>query len=152
MPAEQNDHLPDRKEPFSSFVKKMDRLFSDRPPKGMLQSLDNFFGNSRERTFPIEYHETESGYIIHATLPGIPRNQIAVDILPQSVRITAVQKAEAHARGQKFNQSEQAAARLSRMINFAEPIDDKKVKASHRDGILTLHIPKIKGNRIEING
>lgn len=142
---------PERKEPFSQFIHKMDQLFSERPAKGVLQSLDSFFGAARERSFPITLHETHSEYTLTATLPGIPRKQISIDLLPQAVTISAIQKekVEKHSRTQEVDHREQSAI-LTRTIPFPKPIDETKVKASHRDGILTLHLPKVRGNRIEI--
>lgn len=67
----------------------MDRLFSERPPKGMLKSLDDFFGSAKERSFPVDIHETHSEYTLTATLPGIPRSQISIDVLAHAVTISA---------------------------------------------------------------
>jgi HSP20 family protein len=139
-----------RIEPFTHFINKMDRLFSERPPKGMLQSLDDFFGSAKERSFPVDVHETHSEYTLTATLPGIARSQISIDVLAHAVTITAKQVDRKH-NNQGMFQKEVSAGTLSRTISFPKPIDEAKVTARHRDGILTLQLPKIRGNRIEID-
>ncbi|MGE7779946.1 Hsp20/alpha crystallin family protein [Peribacillus sp. NPDC097264] len=152
-PFEKNDQPQERKEPFTHFINKMDRLFSERPARGMLQSLDGFFGSAKEQTFPIYLDETNSEYILTASLPGIPRSQISIDLLPQSVTISTKSKV-----GEKFRQppgfiqNSQSSSQLTKTISFLKPIDEQNVRARHRDGILTLNLPKVKGNRIEING
>ncbi|WP_285766179.1 Hsp20/alpha crystallin family protein [Peribacillus sp. SI8-4] len=142
-----------RNEPFTHFINKMDRLFSERPPKGMLQSLDDFFGTTKERSFPVDVQETNSEYILTATLPGISRSQISIDVLTQAVSISARQtgKDHKHSGTHGMFQKEGAKGTMLRTITFQKPIDDAQVTARHRDGILTLHLPKIRGNRIEIN-
>ena len=151
-PFEKNDKPQERKEPFTHFINKMDRLFSERPARGMLQSLDGFFGSAKEQNFPVYLDETNSEYILTASLPGIPRSQISIDLLPQSVTIST----KSNVRGKfpeppGFIQNTQSSSHLAKTISFSKPIDEQHVRARHRDGILTLNLPKVKGNRIEIN-
>ena len=58
MTSSEKNNNRNRIEPFSHFINKMDRLFSERPPKGMLKSLDDFFGSAKERSFPVDIQET----------------------------------------------------------------------------------------------
>lgn len=149
MTSSEKKNNRNRIEPFTHFINKMDRLFSERPPKGMLQSLDEFFGSTKERSFPVDVHETLSEYTLNATLPGIARSQISIDVLPHAVTITA--NVDRKHKTQGMFQKEVSAGTFSRTISFPKAIDEAKVTARHRDGILTLHLPKIRGNRIEIN-
>lgn len=150
-PLDKNNKHQERKEPFTHFINKMDRLFSERPAKGMLQSLDGFFGSTNEKSFPTQLHETNSEYILTASLPGIARSQIQIDLLPQSVTIsTNAKRREKQQLSSGFIQNEQV-SQFTKTISFFKPIDERNVKAYHRDGILTLHLPKVKGNRIEIH-
>ncbi|MGE7878392.1 Hsp20/alpha crystallin family protein [Peribacillus muralis] len=150
MTSSEKNNNRTRSEPFTHFINKMDRLFSERPPKGMLQSLDEFFGSTKERGFPVEIQESNSEYILTATLPGIARNQISIDVLTQAVTISVRQPEKQHKHHGMF-QKDGSRGSMSRTITFQKPIDDAHVTARHRDGILTLHLPKIRGNRIEIN-
>ncbi|WP_349728074.1 Hsp20/alpha crystallin family protein [Peribacillus frigoritolerans] len=150
MTSSEKNNNRNRIEPFSHFINKMDRLFSERPPKGMLQSLDDFFGSAKERSFPVDVHETHSEYTVTATLPGIARSQISIDVLSHAVTISAKHVGRQH-KNQGLFQKEVTTGTLSRTISFPKPIDEAKVTARHRDGILTLNLPKVRGNRIEIH-
>ncbi|RRN69745.1 Hsp20/alpha crystallin family protein [Peribacillus simplex] len=151
MTSSEKNNNRNRIEPFTHFINKMDRLFSERPPKGMLQSLDDFFGSTKERSFPVDVHETNSEYTLTATLPGIARSQISIDVLTHAVTISAKHVDRQQHKTQGMFQKEVSDGTFSRTISFPKPIDEAKVTARHRDGILTLHLPKIRGNRIEIN-
>ncbi|WP_057915133.1 Hsp20/alpha crystallin family protein [Peribacillus muralis] len=153
MTSSEKDNNRTRIEPFTTFINKMDRLFSERPPKGMLQSLDEFFGSTKERSFPVDVQESNSEYTLTATLPGIARSQISIDVLTQAVTISARKAVKQHKNlnAQGMFQRKASTGNMSRTITFQKPIDEAHVTARHRDGILTLHLPKIRGNRIEIN-
>ena len=139
---------PYRHEVLNEFVSKMDRLFADKPIKGMLQSMDDFFTSSNSgRSFPVEVVETEHEYQISASLPGVKRQHIGIEVLPQAILIKVkLQDNESHNKGFR-----KTANRLSRTISLYKPFDDKKINAHHRDGILQLTVPKLKGKTISIN-
>lgn len=85
--------------------------------------------------------------------PELHLDQISIDLLTQAVTISAnhVDSLATQHKTQGMFQKDLSASRLSRTISFPKPINERKVTARHRDGILTLHLPKVKGNRIEIN-
>ena len=127
---EKNNNPKNEIEPFTHFINKMDRLFSERPAKGMLQSLDDFFGSAKERSFPVDLHETNSEYILTASLPGIPRSQISIDLLTHSVTISAKHVDRKYHKTQGLFQKEVSAGTLSRTISFPKPIDEAKCDRS----------------------
>ena len=150
-------HEPKRRfpaEPLNGFFSKMDRLFADKPSKGLLQSMDAFFSSSgTARSFPVEVEETDKSYRITASLPGIPKNQIDIRLLQQAVTISAVQKSKSDFYDETLQavRKESFQTRLSRTILLDNPVDEKNISAKHRDGLLILTIPKIKGKPIRIN-
>ncbi|PLT34912.1 Hsp20/alpha crystallin family protein [Bacillus sp. V5-8f] len=136
---------------FNEFMTTMDRLFAEKPLKGILQSMDDFFG-SIERSFPVEISEKDTYYHIKAALPGIKREQIDIEMLSQGVVISVKNYVQAV----KFTANKAPKRRpspntVSRTINLAKPIDEQRATANHRDGVLEIKIPKLKGKRITIN-
>ncbi|WP_028391515.1 Hsp20/alpha crystallin family protein [Bacillus cihuensis] len=146
-----------RKKPFRhegvyDFFNKMDRLFADKPAKGMLQSMNEFFGSVSSGSFPVDVSETESDYFISASLPGIRRKNIDIEILPQAVTIRILRdKQQTVANKDFYSTRKKQSTSLTRTISLSKPIDEQKVTAHHRDGILRLTIPKIKGKTIIVD-
>lgn len=138
---------------FTDWIRAMDRLFSEKPLNGILQSMDEFFSNaSFSKSIPIELDENQYHYIVKAKLPGIKRQQIDLELHNQSLLIT-VQNEETIATENNQNHSQYknyTYNKISRSITFAKPIDSSKVKANHQDGLLEIVVPKIKGKPINI--
>lgn len=151
MPSSNNEKKePYRHEVLNEFVSKMDRLFADKPVKGMLQSMDDFFTSSNSgRSFPVEIVETEYEYKISASLPGVKRQHIGIEVLPQAImiKVKVQDKENSRLRNNGFRKTTN---QLSRTISLYKPFDDKNIKAHHRDGILQLTVPKLKGKSISI--
>ncbi|WP_083392108.1 Hsp20/alpha crystallin family protein [Bacillus sp. MUM 13] len=142
---------PLHREMVTGFVNSMDRLFTERPIKGLLQSMDEFFAS--DRSFPVEVAETDTEYKISATLPGVRRQDIDIEILSQAVVISVKnqQSLTEHNETQGLFRKRQSFNRMSKTVNLPLPLDETKISANHRDGILIINVPKIKGNRISIN-
>ncbi len=71
----------------------MDRLFTESPNQGLLQSMDDFFTQAKPfGGFPVDFTENSKEYIINAQLPGVKKEQIELEILPQYVTITVHQQ------------------------------------------------------------
>ncbi|MBM7692601.1 HSP20 family protein [Peribacillus deserti] len=145
---------PPRKEPFSELRSAFDLFFSEKPIKGILQSMDELFTLSfTERSFPLDVQEKDDRYIVAAQLPGIPRQQIDIEMLKQSLVITVTQQAALEKRNDLNSDihREQSLRKMSKTISFNKPINDKNITANHKDGLLLVTVPKIKGKRISIS-
>ena len=141
------------REPFSQFMHTIDLLFSEKPVKGMLQSLDDFFGSMRERSFPTEFFNKPTYYLITASLPGIKKEQINIELLPQAVTITIThtQSETLEHPSSRFFHRKQGTSTVTKTLHLPTPINEQSVTASHRNGILQLKLPKLKGNKINIH-
>lgn len=140
-------------EVFNEFKTTMDRIFAEKPLKGILQSMDDFFTASQERSFPVEIIESKTDYLIKAILPGVKREHIDIEMLAQGV-IISVKNQEAFIETndtQRMTRKKHTSIARSRTVSLSKPIDERKATASHRDGVLQIKIPKLKGTRISIN-
>ncbi|MGW8788386.1 Hsp20/alpha crystallin family protein, partial [Heyndrickxia sporothermodurans] len=68
-------------EPFQDLFRSINELFQERPVKGVLQSIDDFFTSPFPLSgFPVEFSDSGDNYIITAKLSGIKKEQIDIDI------------------------------------------------------------------------
>jgi HSP20 family protein len=142
------------KESFGEIMKSMNSFFTERPIKGLLESIDEFFKNPlTPLSFPIELTETSKEYIITAELPGIKKEQIQIDTTGSQITIS-IKNREELAEIDEINQSyrrRHSLQKSSRSVNLPVPIDEKQVKASYKDGLLQIRIPRKIGKSIQID-
>lgn len=126
--------------------------FDAKPIQNVMKQLDSFFNESRtrfrslvdDREFRVSTNETDRGYEIRAQLPGYSRDQIELQAIGNQLHISA--RNETLSLDQ--NHSRNA---LKRVITLPFLISEKDIKASHRNGLLTVLIPKKKINPHQID-
>lgn len=155
-PRDKNNRKTTKDEPFGELIKSMNHIFNERPVRGFLQSIDDLFKSPfpSGASFHIETLETDNEIILTAKLPGIKRNQIHLDILGNQLTISIDNQeieVEEDEKDQIYRQR-QFQQHMSRTIALPKPINEKKVKAHYRDGLLEIRIPHQKGKVINIDG
>ena len=102
-----------------------------------------------ERVPAAEIHETESRYSIRLELPGVAHDSIDVKASDRSLSVSAerrnpqaVADAEAGASADNTLLSEFRYGNWSRSFRFAHSLDRDALRATYRDGILTIEAPK----------
>ena len=84
LPSDKNNHKKLKPEHFRRFIRTMNDFIHEKPVKGFLQSIDEFFNKSFSwwGHFQFRSREIEDEYIISAELPGVKKEQIHLNILP----------------------------------------------------------------------
>ncbi|MEQ6377044.1 Hsp20/alpha crystallin family protein [Bacillaceae bacterium S4-13-58] len=112
----------------------------------LLGSINEFFNGVAQQRIPVEKIETDKHIIYEARLPGISKEEIDIDLLRDHLRIKVNRKQEEIAKG--YQESKQM--KLERLIYLPANISVDGMKATHRDGLLRIKFPKVKGKKIEI--
>ena len=102
-----------------------------------------------ERVPAAEIHETDDHYSIRLELPGVAHDSIDVKASDRSLSVSAerrnpqaVADAEAGASADNTLLSEFRYGNWSRSFRFAHSLDRDALRATYRDGILTIEAPK----------
>ena len=99
---------------------------------------------------PIDVYETKNEIIVKAIVAGVARGAIKVSITPESVTISGErQKQERISRDSYFYQ-ELFWGSFSRSIMLPVEVDPDNAKASLKDGIFTIRLPKIEQQKERI--
>ncbi|MCQ6277151.1 Hsp20 family protein [Bacillus sp. V3B] len=142
----------ERNELFGELIKPLNHFFHEKPVKGFLQQMDELFKTtfSFAPSFNVEVSETEHGYLISSELPGIKREQIDIDIVDRYVTISihSSESLTQEDENQKTVRRQESLQRSSRTIPLPQPINEREVKASYKDGLLQILVPKQKGKKI----
>jgi HSP20 family protein len=136
--------------PLLALHREMNRLFDD-----VFRGLDVApFGSSAMNWPSVELNETENEVKVTAELPGLEQRDVEVVLADGVLRISGEKKSETEDKDRLF--SERYYGRFERRIPV-DDIDEDKVAASFKNGVLTVTLPKSptaqkKAKRIAING
>ena len=91
----------------------------------------------------IDVREQESGYLVHAEVPGVKKEDIHVAVDGPVVSISAERRDEKDVReGERLLRSERHVGKISRSFQLAQEIDEAHVTARYAEGVLELSLPK----------
>ena len=126
-----------RFDPFNDLV---DDLF-----KGFLVRPLAFEGRS-EGTLPrakVDVAEKNGAYLVTAELAGVKKEDIHVSIDGAQVTLEAEVKREKEAdKDERVLHTERVYGKVSRSFTLPQEVDEAKVEAKFRDGVLELTLPK----------
>ncbi|HET9718435.1 MAG TPA: Hsp20/alpha crystallin family protein [Pseudolabrys sp.] len=145
----------EEKNPFLALHREVNRLFDDVFRGFDLAPFD--FGRGFDRTFAwpnLEVSETKDEVKVIAELPGLEEKDVEVELSNGVLAIRGEKKTETEDKDRLF--SERYYGRFERRIPV-EDVEEDKVKASFRNGVLTVTLPKTAEaqrhvKRIAING
>jgi HSP20 family protein len=118
----------------------MDRLFSDL----FGQPLVRWEREAEEgiRIPSVDLIETEQEVILRAELPGIDKDRIQLEVMPEQVNLSAEMQAEREGKEGTLHCCERVWGRFERSIPLPVEVLTDQVKASFKDGLLEVRLPK----------
>lgn len=91
----------------------------------------------------VDVKENESAYIVHAEIPGVPKEDIHITIDGPVVALRAeVKQHDASSRDEKVLRSERYYGAVTRSFQLPIDIDQERSKAQYAHGVLTLTLVK----------
>ncbi|MEO8039775.1 MAG: Hsp20/alpha crystallin family protein [Betaproteobacteria bacterium] len=91
----------------------------------------------------IDVKEDDKGYVVHADMPGVNKEDIHVDVNGNQVSISAeVKRATEQKEGSRVLKSERFYGKISRSFTLASELDSANAQAKYADGVLELVVPK----------
>lgn len=123
---------------MSDPLKMMNDFFRSRPKRTLLDSIDDMF-KQQSPSFSVNINETDEHYTIIVELPGVPKNDIHVEMRGNDLII-------------KVKEQEQSPRNLGgvRRVHLPEYVLKKQMKAVYRNGLLEISFRKRRPTRIEI--
>lgn len=97
----------------------------------------------RTPSIKMDVKEQEGGYLVHAELPGVKKEDIHVTVDGNMVTLSAEVRQDKEVKeGERVLRSERYFGKVSRSFQLAQDIDDAKAAAKFNDGVLELTLPK----------
>ena len=130
---------------FETLRRRMDRLFDDYSR-----------GDSSEpsRWWPqVDVSEAPEQFILHAEIPGMDKKDIKITLQDNVLTLSGEKKLEREDKERNYHLLERSHGQFSRSFTLPSKVDDGKIKASFRNGVLEIELPKApqaKTREIEI--
>jgi HSP20 family protein len=90
----------------------------------------------------VDIAETEAEYQIKAELPEVKREDVKVTVEDGVLTISGERRHETEEKGRKYHRVERSYGSFVRSFTLPEHVDESRVKAEYKDGVLHLHLPK----------
>ncbi|MDO8591848.1 MAG: Hsp20/alpha crystallin family protein [bacterium] len=102
-----------------------------------------------EGQLTVDVYQTDDEIIIKSTIAGVTADDIDVSITNEMVTIKGRREHEEKIKASDYYYQELYWGSFSRSIILPEEIDADSAKASMKNGVLTLRLPKLAKNKIK---
>ena len=120
-----------------AFPNWMDNFFRD----------DDFFANrwTREMTVPaVNVQETEKDFRLEVAAPGMKREDFKLEVKEGMLYISAETRKEMEEKDETYTRREFSYSTFSRSFWLPENVNSDDIKATYKEGILNIVLPKVK--------
>ena len=127
---------------LSSIYNRMDRMFDDffaGRPAILRAGAGDWDWNP-----PVDISESDSQVEIRAEVPGLSKEDVSVAVTENVLTLQGEKKQESDVKDETVHRVERAYGRFSRSFTLPKNIQTDGAKASFKDGVLTLSIPKLE--------
>ena len=128
---------------------EMNRLFDTWPGRQ---------GTSGDRAWlpAVDVHETKDEFVLTLDIPGVTEKDVHLSITGDMLTIKGERQfeREREGNGNTYHRVERLYGKFERSVQLPTMVQTDKVKASYRDGVLTVKLPKaeeVKPREIKID-
>jgi len=147
------------------------RLVTRNPKSRSLGWLDNDFDDmfegffrpmrtydesgSRDLVPAVDVSENENEFVVRIEIPGVRKEDVNVTVENGVLTISAESKSETEEKeGERVIRQERRYGKYMRSLRLGTDINEPKVKATHKDGVLQVTLPKaeeVKPKRVNVD-
>lgn len=117
--------------------------------------FDSFFGSEVPRTGwepafrpALDVEETTEAFVVRTDLPGISQKDVKVSLMGETLTIRGERKNEVTGKNGNARRVERLYGAFERSITLDAPVRADGVKATYRDGVLEVTVPKAEEARV----
>jgi HSP20 family protein len=142
-----------RWDPFrdlSLLQERMNRVFEDAAVRGWKNDEPSA---TTSWSPAVDIYETDSEIMVQAELPGVDRKDIALQLENNVLTLKGDRRFEKETNQDNYHRIERSYGGFSRAFTIPTIVDEEKIRADYRDGILKIALPKkeqVKAKQIKI--
>jgi HSP20 family protein len=95
-------------------------------------------------TPPVDIYETDEALVMKAELPGFSKDDISIELKENTLVIKGERKHEDEVKEGNYHRMERSYGAFQRAFMLPMTVDQEKVKAAYKDGVLELRLPKVQ--------
>ena len=129
--------------------------WTNRKPISIFDEFDSIFNNmhiglpslfSSDSSWNPQFEvlNVEGAYIVRGDLPGISKKEVNIEIDDNTLTISGERKNDFKNEGSHCDYSDTAYGKFSKSFNLPDDVKQDKIKASMKDGVLSLKIPRME--------
>ena len=90
----------------------------------------------------VDVLETEMEYLIQAELPGVEKSDVRISVQEGVLTVAGQRQAAKEQEGKRYHRVERAYGSFVRNFTVPDYVDDSRLTAEFKHGVLTIHLPK----------
>jgi HSP20 family protein len=103
----------------------------------------------------LDMSETDSSIDVRMDIPGMAAKDIDIQVSGNVLTVSGKREEEKEEKGKAFHRVERRYGDFSRSVTLPCAVDDDKVAAEYRDGVLSIKLPKTeeaKAHKVKVKG
>ena len=97
---------------------------------------------------PVDVEETPEAFVLRADLPGISQKDFKVTLVADTLTLRGERQRETGKPAGAVHRSERVYGAFERTFTLNSPVRADQVKATYRDGVLEIVVPKAEEARV----
>ena len=90
----------------------------------------------------VDIREEEEKYILEAELPGMKKEDVHIEVKDGVLTFSGERKSEHEEKTDKYTRVERSHGTFKRTFSLPEHVEEEKIEAAYKDGVLTMTLPK----------
>lgn len=91
---------------------------------------------------PVDIYETADGIVLKVELPGVNKDDVSVEVKDNVLTLKGERLLDPQIEDEHYYRKERSFGKFNRSFSLQEPIKPDLIKASFKDGVLTVEIPR----------
>jgi len=130
--------------PFAEMEQVMDTFFRDPFSLFTHPLMTRSLGRGMELAPSVDIYEDDGEVVVKAEVPGVKKDDLEITITENSLTISGEKKQEDKVEKKDYHRIERRYGSFSRSFRLPEDVNGNKAKASFKDGVLEIRIPRSK--------
>jgi HSP20 family protein len=115
------------------------------------RAFDTYFGPrtrpaAAERAWapPLDVYETKDDLVVAVELPGVREKDVQLSLVGDTLSLRGLRQPDADVREENYHRIERWSGPFERHVQLPIPVQVDRVRASYRDGMLEIRLPKVE--------